>query len=52
MIKVLNSFLYEKNLDVYVTGINSKFLSSDNFTKYRGIEDEIKVFSLSFFRIC
>ena len=46
---VLNSFLYERNLDVYVTGSNSKFLSSDIITEFRGRGDEIKVFPLSFY---
>ncbi len=45
---VLNSFLYERNLDVYVTGSNSKFLSSDIITEFRGRGDELKVFPLSF----
>lgn len=45
---VLNGFLYEKNLDVYVTGSNSKFLSSDIITEFRGRGDEVKVFPLSF----
>ena len=45
---VLNSFLYESNLDVYVTGSNSKFLSSDIITEFRGRGDEIRVFPLSF----
>lgn len=45
---VLNGFLYERNLDVYVTGSNSKFLSSDIVTEFRGRGDEIKVFPLSF----
>ncbi len=45
---VLNGFLYESNLDVYVTGSNSKFLSSDIITEFRGRGDEIKVFPLSF----
>ena len=45
---VLNSFLYERNLDVYVTGSNSKFLSSDIITEFRGRGDEIKIFPLSF----
>ena len=46
---VLNGFLYEKNLDVYVTGSNSKFLSSDIITEFRGRGDEIRVFPLSFY---
>ena len=45
---VLNGFLRERNLDVYVTGSNSKFLSSDIITEFRGRGDEIKVFPLSF----
>ncbi|MBR1818444.1 MAG: ATP-binding protein [Bacilli bacterium] len=45
---VLNGLLYERNLDVYVTGSNSKFLSSDIITEFRGRGDEIKVFPLSF----
>ena len=45
---VLNGLLYEKNIDVYVTGSNSKFLSSDIITEFRGRGDQIKVNSLSF----
>lgn len=45
---VLNGFLYEHNLDIYVTGSNSKFLSSDIITEFRGRGDEIKVSALSF----
>ena len=45
---VLNSFLRKTNLDVYVTGSNSKFLSSDIITEFRGRGDEIKVYPLSF----
>lgn len=45
---VLNSFLRKQNLDVYVTGSNSKFLSSDIITEFRGRGDEIKVYPLSF----
>lgn len=45
---VLNGFLHIKNLDVYVTGSNSKFLSSDIITEFRGRGDEIKVFPLTF----
>lgn len=45
---VLNGFLHEKNLDVYVTGSNSRFLSSDIITEFRGRGDEIRVFPLSF----
>lgn len=45
---VLNSFLRKTNLDIYVTGSNSKFLSSDIITEFRGRGDEIKVYPLSF----
>ena len=45
---VLNGFLKIKNVDVYVTGSNSKFLSSDIVTEFRGRGDEIKVYPLSF----
>lgn len=45
---VLNGFLHIKNLDVFVTGSNSRFLSSDIVTEFRGRGDEIKVFPLSF----
>ena len=45
---VLNSFLHMDNVDVYVTGSNSKFLSSDIITEFRGRGDEIRVYPLSF----
>ncbi len=45
---VLNGLLYEKNLDVYVTGSNSKFLSSDIITEFRGRGDQIRINPLSF----
>lgn len=45
---VLNSFLKMQNLDVYVTGSNSKFLSSDIITEFRGRGDEIRLYPLSF----
>ncbi len=44
---VLNSLL-RKNTDVYVTGSNSKFLSSDIVTEFRGRGDEIRMYPLSF----
>ena len=41
---VLNSFLHIRNADVYVTGSNSKFLSSDVITEFRGRGDEIRIY--------
>lgn len=46
--EVLNSLLRIENVDVYVTGSNSKFLSSDILTEFRGRGDEIRVYPLSF----
>ena len=45
---VLNSLLHIKNADTYVTGSNSKFLSKDILTEFRGRGDEIHVFPLAF----
>lgn len=45
---VLNGLLRQKNVDVYITGSNSKFLSSDIMTEFRGRGDEIRVNPLSF----
>ena len=49
---VLNSFLHIRNLDTYVTGSNSKFLSTDIITEFRGRGDEIHVRPLSFAEYC
>ena len=45
--EVLNSLLRIDNADVYVTGSNSKFLSSDIITEFRGRGDEIHLYPLS-----
>lgn len=47
-VPVLNTFLYEDNIEVYVTGSNAKLLSRDVVTEFRGRGDEIHVFPLSF----
>lgn len=46
--EVLNSLLHIRNADVYVTGSNSKFLSKDVITEFRGRGDEIHVYPLTF----
>ena len=45
---VLNSLLRKSNVDVYITVSNSKFLSSDVMTEFRGRGDEIHISPLSF----
>ena len=45
---LLNGLLRKENLDIYVTGSNSRFLSSDIITEFRGRGDEIRVYPLSF----
>ncbi len=45
---VLNGYLRKGNIDLYVTGSNSKFLSSDVLTEFEGRGDEIHVLPLSF----
>ena len=45
---LLNGFLHIPNADTYVTGSNSKFLSSDIITEFRGRGDEVRVYPLSF----
>ena len=46
--EVLNSLLHIKNIDIYVTGSNSKFLSKDVITEFRGRGDEIHIFPSNF----
>lgn len=50
--EVLNSLLRMDNVDVYVTGSNSKFLSSDIITEFRGRGDEIHLYPLSLLEYC
>lgn len=45
---VLNGLNRRENLDLYVTGSNSRFLSSDVLTEFRGRGDEVRVYPLSF----
>ena len=45
---VLNGYLRKKNVDVYVTGSNAKFLSKDIITEFAGRGDEIHMYPLSF----
>ena len=47
-VDVLNSLLHIKNADVYVTGSNSHFLSTDIATELRGRDHQIRVYPLSF----
>lgn len=46
--EVLNSLLQLECVDIYVTGSNSRFLSSDILTEFRGRGDEIRIYPLSF----
>jgi predicted AAA+ superfamily ATPase len=46
--EVLNSLLRMSNIDVYVTGSNSRFLSSDIVAEFRGRGDVIRIYPLSF----
>ena len=46
--EVLNSLLHIRNADIYVTGSNSKFLSKDVITEFRGRGDEIHIYPLTF----
>lgn len=45
---VLNGYLRRDNMDIYVTGSNAKFLSSDIITEFAGRGDEIRLYPLSF----
>ena len=45
---VLNSLLYLENADIYVTGSNSRFLSKDILTEFRGRGDEVHLYPLTF----
>lgn len=45
---ILNGLLRRNNVDVYITGSNSRFLSSDVMTEFRGRGDEVRVHPLSF----
>ncbi len=49
---ILNGLLRKGNADVYVTGSNSKFLSSDVMTEFRGRGDEVRVYPLTFKEFC
>lgn len=46
--EVLNSLLHIEKADIYVTGSNSKFLSKDVITEFRGRGDEIHIYPLTF----
>ena len=46
---VLNGLLRINNIDIYVTGSNSKFLSTDIITEFRGRGEEIRIYPLSYY---
>ena len=46
--EVLNSLLRIQNIDIYVTGSNSRFLSKDIVTEFRGRGDEVRIYPLTF----
>ena len=50
--EVLTSLMHYPTLDIYVTGSNSKFLSNDIITEFRGRGDEIHVYPLRFIELC
>lgn len=45
---ILNGLLRKNNVDIYVTGSNSRFLSSDIMSEFRGRGDEVRIYPLSF----
>lgn len=45
---LVNGLLHIENLDIYVTGNNSRFLSSDILTEFQGRGDEVHIFPFSF----
>lgn len=49
---VLNGLMKEPNVDVYVTGSNSKLLSKDVMTEFRGRGDEVRIYPLTFKEYC
>lgn len=50
--KIVNGLNANENIDVYITGSNSKFLSSDINTLFRGRGDEVRVYPFSFKEFC
>lgn len=50
--RIVNGLNSHDNVDVYITGSNSKFLSSDINTIFRGRGDEVRVFPFSFKEFC
>ena len=50
--KLVNALNAKDNIDVYITGSNSHFLSSDINTIFRGRGDEVRVYPLSFKEFC
>lgn len=49
---VLNGLMRLNNIDIYVTGSNSRFLSTDVLTEFRGRGDEVHIMPLSFAEFC
>ena len=50
--KIVNGLNTKENVDVYITGSNSHFLSSDIKTIFRGRGDEVRIYPLSFKEFC